>query len=542
MIKHLLYGALPLAVLTALSGCGSSTETPAPIELPVGEAKADTLVDMSSVAVDDQPALAKDWYKGAVFMEIFVRSYKDSDGDGIGDFKGLTSQLDYIADLGVEGIWLLPFSESSDKDHGYEVVDYRSIESDYGSREDFDEFLAQAHARGIGVIADYLINHSSGDNPVFADSNNNAGGKRDWYMWQDSDPKWTNWSGDSSWHKGQYGFYYGIFQSNMPDFNLQNEEVIQFHYNNLRYWLNAGMDGFRFDAMTHLVENGPNQWSAQPENAAIMYGIQQLVMEDYSNRYMICEDSSDSLAAAQQSFCGSAFSFYLNKAIMSAVGSGSSDQTSMSYWLNQSSLDSMGLLLANHDSFAGQRIFEQFSGNEAKYRLAAATLLTLPGQPFIYYGEEVGMAHTKNSGGDYLLRAPMSWTADGGFTSGTPYREIANNSANYNAESQMADNSSLYHHYKNLIQLRKATPALRNGNLTLLNQGEVLAFTRTTAGSNVLVVFNYSESPQTPSIALEQQSAVLTPLAGFGSSNISSTSAGQVNLSLAPQEIRIYQY
>ncbi|WP_221075045.1 alpha-amylase family glycosyl hydrolase [Agarivorans aestuarii] len=542
MNKHLISSALSLAVLASLNGCDSSSEAITPKEIPVGKAKAESLLDMSSVAVDDQPALATDWYKGAVFMEIFVRSYKDSDGDGIGDFKGLTSQLDYIADLGVEGIWLMPFSESSDKDHGYEVVDYRSIESDYGTREDFDEFLAQAHARGIGVIADYLINHSSGDNPVFIDSDNNAGGKRDWYMWESSNPGWTNWSGDPSWHQGTYGYYYGIFQSNMPDYNFGNQEVVDFHYNNLRYWLNAGMDGFRFDAMTHLVENGPNQWSGQPENAAIMYGIQQLIMEDYSNRFMICEDSSDSLVAAQSDFCGSAFSFYLNRDIMLSVNSGSTVDTGVVGWLQQSRLSSMGLLLANHDYFAGTRVFEQFAGNEAKYRLAAATLLTLPGQPFVYYGEEVGMGHTANSGGDYLLRAPMSWTAEGGFTTGTPYRAHAHNTAAYNAANQMADSNSIYDHYKTLIQLRKNTPALREGDIEVLLDGEVLAYSRSLADSNVLVVLNYSDSAQTPVIPVGQASTLLSPLANFGSNAVSTTSSGQLNLSLAAQEIRIYQY
>ncbi|UPW19025.1 alpha-amylase family glycosyl hydrolase [Agarivorans sp. TSD2052] len=540
MFKHLLYGALPFAVLTALSGCSDAPEPEK--ELPTGEAKAENLLDMSSIAVDDQPALAKDWYKGAVFMEIFVRSYKDSDGDGIGDFKGLTSQLDYLTELGVEGIWLMPFSESSDKDHGYEVVDYRRIESDYGTREDFDEFLAQAHARGIGVIADYLINHSSGDNPVFIDANNNAGGKRDWYMWENTNPGWTNWSGSDSWHKGQYGYYYGIFQSNMPDYNFHNQEVLEFHYNNLRYWLNAGMDGFRFDAMAHLIENGPNQWAGQPENAAIMYGIQQLVMEDYQNRYMICEDSGNSLAATQTDFCGSAFSFYLNYSIMNTVKNGSTENSGISEWLVQPSLSSMGLLLANHDSFAGERIFEQVNGDEAKYRLATATLLTIPGQPFVYYGEEIGMGHTKNSGGDYLLRAPMSWTSEGGFTTGIPYRAIASNTANYNVAGQLADTNSLYHHYKKLIQLRKTTPALRSGDLSVLHVGEVLAYRRSVSTGDVLVVLNYSDSNQAVNIPLEESSAVLSPLAGFGSSPLTSSSAGELNLNLLPHEIRIYQY
>jgi glycosidase len=202
----------------------------------------------------------------------------------------------------------------------------------------------------------------------------------------------------------------------------------------------------------------------------------------------------------------------------------------------------MGLLLANHDYFAGTRVFEQFAGNEAKYRLAAATLLTLPGQPFVYYGEEVGMGHTANSGGDYLLRAPMSWTADGGFSTGTPYRAHAHNTNTYNAAQQMADDNSIYHHYKKLIQLRKATPALREGDIEVLHEGEVLAYCRSLADSNVLVVLNYSDSAQTPVIPLGQASTLLSPLANFGSNAVSTTSSGQLNLSLAAQEIRIYQY
>lgn len=436
----------------------------------------------------------------------------------------------------------MPFNESSDNDHGYKVADHRRIESDYGTRADFDEFLTQAHARGIGVIGDYLINHSSGDNPIFIDSDNNAGGKRDWYNWRSHNPGWLNWSNSPSWHEGSYGYYYGIFQSNMPDYNFDNPEVVEFHYNNLRYWLNAGMDGFRFDATTHLVENGPTEWAGQPENAAIMYGIQQVVMQDYSNRFMICEDSSSSVAAAQSDFCGSAFALYLNYAIMQGVNSGSTDNTGIVSWLNNDTLSSMGLLLANHDSFAGMRVYEQFSGDLAKYRLASATLLTLPGQPFVYYGEEIGMGHTSNSGGDYLLRAPMSWTADGGFTTATPYRAIVHNAAQFNAASQMADNNSIYHHYKKLIQLRKTSPALREGSIEVLHQGEVLAYSRSVGDEHVLVVLNCSNSAQSPSIALGMASAQLNPLANFGATAVTSDSNGELNLNLAAQEIRIYQY
>lgn len=529
--------------IALLSACGSSSEEEDNPVIPIGDASAERLLDMSSVAVNDQPAMPANWQQGAVFMEIYVRAYKDSDGDGIGDFAGLTSQLDYIADLGIEGIWLMPVANSSDKDHGYEVMDYRRVERDYGTRAEFDEFIRQAHARGIGVIADYVVNHSSGDNPVFIDSDNNAGGKRDWYLWETNNPRWVNWSGTPSWHQGRYGYYYGVFQSNMPDFNVLNSEVMEFHYNNLRYWLNAGLDGFRFDAVGQLVENGATAFTGQAENAEILYGLQQLVTQDYQNRYMICEDPADTEGTAKADSCGSAFAFGLNYDIMRAVIQGSTDNNLLGR-LNNYPLSNMGIVLANHDGFAGDRIMEQVGGNEQQYRLAATTLLTLPGQPFVYYGEEVGMGHTINSAGDWLLRAPMSWTPTGGFTNGTPFRNIANNTSSYNAESQMADSKSLYHHYKRLIVLRKNTPALRYGDLEILHQGEVLAYRRHYQGKNALVVMNYSASAQTVSVPLGAAAAstTLIPLANFGSVNAISTSSGNLGLLLDAGEILIYQY
>ncbi|WP_026957375.1 alpha-amylase family glycosyl hydrolase [Aliagarivorans taiwanensis] len=526
-------------LLATLVGCGgSSSGGEAP---PFIEGEAENLVDMSAVAVDDQPGMPANWYQGATFMEIYVRGYKDSSGDGIGDINGLIEQLDYLQDLGIGGIWLLPINQSSDNDHGYEVTDYRAIERDFGSREDFDRLISEAHQRGIGIIIDYVLNHSSGQHPVFIDSDNNAGNKRDWYVWRNTQP--TNWGGPwyspTPWHPGQSGYYYGWFQSNMPEFNFRNSQVVDFHHNNLRYWLNAAVDGFRFDATSHLVENGPGDGQfGQPENQDVMFAVKQVVREDYQNRYMLCEDSSASIAAAQDDACA----FYLNAELMAAAKNGGPFSQSLISWLQSPSLSRMGLLLSNHDAFAGDRVYEQLDGDIERYKLASASLLTLPGQPFIYYGEEIGMGHN-SQGGDWGLRTPMSWTAEGGFSeSESLFREPASNRAEFNVADQIGDPESLHSHYKALIQLRKQSPALRYGELQLLSHsGNSLAFLRVHEQQQVLVVLNYGSSAQSLSLELGQANTALLALSGFGQDGLSTNASGILSINQPAYGVGIYQ-
>jgi glycosidase len=229
-------------------------------------------------------------------MEIYVRGYKDSDGDGKGDLQGLISKLDYLQDLGVKGIWLMPVTDSADKDHGYAVKNYRSIETDYGTSADFEQLLAQAHARGIGVIMDYVINHSSSEHPLFK---NAASSARPFYVWEASKP--TGWRiyGADPWYSivNTTGYYFAGFGSGMPDFNLTNTAAVSFHHDNLRFWLNKGVDGMRFDAVGNLVENGAGAWEVQPQNHTVMRDVQQLV-QSYNQRYLVCEAPAASQAFA----------------------------------------------------------------------------------------------------------------------------------------------------------------------------------------------------------------------------------------------------
>lgn len=488
----------PIIAAALLAACSSSM---APVN---NEPGVSAKLDMSPVSVTNKAStLPADWQKDAVFMQIYVRGYKDSNGDGIGDIKGLTEQLDYLQWLGIKGIWLMPIMESQDHDHGYAVTDYRSIEQSYGTTADFQAFLAEAHKRGIGVIIDYVMNHSAYQNPLFLDSDANRAGKRDWYVWRDDQPFWPNWSSENTWRPGSNGYYYAVFWDQMPDFNLRNQDVLDFHKNNLRYWMNMGVDGFRFDAVGTLVENGRDGMFNQRENGEIMQQV-RAVLAEYDNRYLVCEMPDNAEFAGHSSFCGSAFQFPMRAAILGSARFGRVKDNLVSGYNNKQT-ENMGMFLSNHDGFAGDRVIVQVGGNEQRNRTAAATYLLSTGHPFIYYGEEIGMNHSVGDGvlyKDHALRGPMSWTADpktAGFTSAKPFRAPANNVADHNVDSEQWQDDSLLLLYRNLIQLRNSEPALRHGSQEALASGsnKIYAFRRTAGNEQIIVAINYGDNTQT---------------------------------------------
>jgi alpha-amylase len=441
--------------------------------------------------------LAPDWAQRGVFAEILVRAYQDGDGDGTGDLAGLTQRLDYLKDLGVTGIWLMPIFKSADRDHGYAVMNYREIEPAYGSLAQFDTFLAEAHKRGIGVIVDYVINHSASDHPLFEDAYDNPKSPYvDWYVFKtEAQTGWTIYEGNP-WREAGPRWYFAAFSEQMPDFNLRNPAVLDFHLNNLKFWLNRGVDGFRFDAVGTLVENGPIAWENQPENHVLMKRVQDL-LRDYGKRYMVCEVPSDPTAFAAADSCGSAFAFGIQKHIMRSVSVGRL-VPELLYGLQKMPVPRMGTFLSNHDTFAGSRIFRQVKGDEAAYRVAAATLLTLPGTPFVYYGEEIGLGLVEGiSGGDPSLRGPMSWSgeANAGFTNAKePFRPNVSNWKTHNVAAQQAKPDSLLNWYKQLIAVRKAEPAMSIGSFTPVSKGDdpIFAFMREHEGTKMLVLINYA--------------------------------------------------
>ena len=461
-------------------------------------AAAPAITDIGAVEIAARDnGLAKDWQRKGVFVEILVRAYQDSDGDGIGDLNGVTARLDYLKDLGVRGIWLMPIFRSEDRDHGYSVINYREIEPDYGTLADFDRLLAEAHKRGIGVIVDYVINHSSSAHPAFEDAYDRRNSPfADWYVFADTEQKgWNTFSGDP-WREAKSRWYYAVFDANMPDFNLRNPQVVDFHLNNLKFWLNRGVDGFRFDAVGVLIENRAIAWENQPENHVLMKRIQG-VLAEYPNRYMVCEAPSDPAAFAAADSCGSAFAFGLQKHLIASIKIGRV-RPDLLHTLRTLPVERMGTLLANHDYFAGARLYKQFSGDEKSYRLAAATLLTLPGIPFIYYGEEIGLSHAEPvSNSDQSIRGPMSWTAgaNAGFSSAQrPFRPNVDNAKSHNVDVETANPDSLLNWYRGLIALRNAEPALAIGTFTPISQKDdpVFAFTRSHEGSSMLVLVNFA--------------------------------------------------
>ena len=349
-------------------------------------------------------ALPANWNRRAQFMEIFVRAYKDSNGDGIGDIKGLISKLDYLKSLGVTGLWLMPVYSSSDHDHGYAVTDYRAIEPAYGSLADFDTLITEAHKRGIGIVLDYVMNHSSAENPLFLDAVSDSGNaRRDWYIFNASNPGWNGWSGPS-WRLSGAGWYYGVFSDQMPDFNLRNPDVIAYHMDNLRFWLNRGVDGFRFDAVETLIENGGSAWYNQPENHVLLKQA-QTVIKSYPNRYMVCEAPDHPSDYAGTTSCGGAFAFFHGGDIKTTATSGQLN-AGLAAYLSAADRTRLPLFISNHDSFAGARPWPDLSARSDS-RIAAAIEILASDTPFALYGEEIGMADN-SEGGDAGIRVPMS--------------------------------------------------------------------------------------------------------------------------------------
>jgi alpha-amylase len=531
-LTRVLATALALALLSACGGGGGSASAQ---PLPT--------VDVSAVAAADPGTrLSADWKHG-VFVEIFVRAYKDSDGDGIGDLRGLTSSLDYLKALGITGIWLMPVTQSQDHDHGYAVVDYRAIEKEYGTLADFDEFVAQAHARGIGVIIDYVMNHSAADNALFENASAAAGNPyRDWYVWQSSAPSGWSIYGSNPWHSLNNASYFAGFWDQMPDFNLRNPSVLAYHQSTLRFWLNRGVDGFRFDAVGNLIENGPSAWENQPENPVVM-GQMHTVVSAYANRYMVCESPAAPQLYGPDSACGASFAFDHRADI---VGAAQADEGSIAdlaqYFVTAPK--GMATLVSNHDAFAGDRLWEQVGGNVAEYRLAAATYLLEPGTPFIYYGEEIGMAGAANLAGDPKLRTPMSWssnTADAGFTSGTPFRALSANVGANNVAAQVADPNSLLSFYKALIALRTSRPSLMRGDYLAPGvAGRVLSYRRTLGAETTLVVFNYDRTDLSAAVSGLPASATLRRLWPQGGADAIADALGAASIALPRQSFAVF--
>jgi alpha-amylase len=505
---------------------------------------------MLHLAAASQPTrepLREGWHNG-VFMEIFVRAFRDSDGDGHGDLKGLTQSLPYLQNLGVRGIWLMPITHNADGDHGYATYDFRAIDPKYGTLADFDELITEAHRRGIGVIMDYVLNHAAATHPYFQSAVKDVNSPyRDWFIWSSLAPVgWEIW-GKNPWYPTPTGHLYATFGPHMPDFNFRNPAVLAYHLDSLRFWLDRGIDGFRFDAVPHLVENSSTQWNDQPESYDIMRHVMD-VMRSYPNRFAVCEATANPVRWSAPNVCGSAFAFGLEHRIMDAVLAKPGAAAKLADYFTIAP-GNMSTMLANHDLFAGERIWDQVKGHRARYKMAAASLLLLPGTPFIYYGEEIGMSGALYLQADPKIRTPYSWTGEArtaGFTTGTPFRALAANAGKQNHARELRDPAGLMAHYQSLIALRNQTPALAKGDYrNAAATGHAVSFQREYAGDKVLVILNYGNSANRIEVANLPKGAVLMPLwstnKAFFKATVRARDAGKAMIAIPAHAAVVYR-
>lgn len=451
-----------------LTSCVQKQTPSIEVSMPTETESVPTMVTTETTELVD----GAKWWQDAVFYEIFVRSFKDSNGDGIGDFQGIIQMLDYLndgdpattEDLGVTGLWLMPINPSPSY-HGYDVTNYMAVNPDYGTLSDFKQLLDEAHKRGIHIIMDFVVNHTSDKHPWFKDAQNVESGFHDWYVWSKTNPSIPGPWGQNAWYKAENDlFYYAIFWSGMPDLNYENEQVNQMMANITRYWLeNVGVDGFRVDAARYLYAN---KFSQQDTNETITWfkDWRGVVKGSNPQAFMVGEVWTD--VQAQSRYGGgegfdSLFMFDLSEAIINGVYAPSpmrimgAYQDAIYYFPDQQ----FSTFLSNHDQ---QRVMSFFRDNTEQAKVSAFIYLTGPGIPFIYYGEEIGMTGNKP---DENLRKPMQWTAGkySGFSESKPWQTLENDYEKINVENQQIDPDSLLNLYQQLIALRNLHPALRTG-------------------------------------------------------------------------------
>jgi len=487
-MRRILLAAVVLALAAALPACGSGG-TP------------------SNAAEAGLP-----WWSERTFYEVFVRSFKDSDGDGIGDLNGLTSSLDYLndgdpattSDLGITGIWLMPIFASPSY-HGYDVTDYRTVNPDYGTMEDCRAFLDAAHERGIAVLIDLVLNHTSDEHPWFEASAAGDPAYADWYLWRDESPGWKGPWGQQVWQERDGRYYYALFWEKMPDLNLENPAVVAELQDVARFWLeDVGVDGFRVDAAQHFVEQGPVQadtvasrrWMAEftdfvhrTDPTALILGevwqptaVTSRYVPGAADLVFDFDFSQEGLSAALQTGLAGPLTEVL-------------EELAASYRPGRAAT-----FLTNHDM---ARVWTAVAAGapsdmvEPIVHLCATVLLTAPGTPFVYYGEEVGLAGDKP---DERIRTPMPWTGEApgvGFTTGEPWEAPDSGFAERNVAAQEGDPDSLLSLYRSLIQFRNSSAALRFGDLITVATGNdaVAAYLRSAGDDHVLVVLNLTGEP-----------------------------------------------
>ncbi len=537
-----------------------------------------------------RPGSAADplWYQNAVIYELHVRAFKDSNADGIGDFTGLLQKLDYLQDLGVTCLWLLPFFPSPLKDDGYDISDYLNVHPMYGTIEDFQTFLDAAHYRDLQVMIELVVNHTSDQHPWFQAARQAPPNspERDFYVWSDTDQKYkdarviftdterSNWT----WDPIAKQYYWHRFFSHQPDLNFDNPRVIEEIVKVMRYWLDMGVDALRVDAIPYLVERDGTSCENLPETHAVVKKLRQEIDAGYSNR-MILAEANQWPTDVRPYFgdgdeCHMAFHFPLMPRIYMALRQ--EDRLPITDIVAQTPAipDSCqwGLFLRNHDELTlemvtdderdymylaysadprmrinlgiRRRLAPLVDNNRRRIELLNSLLLSFPGTPVLYYGDEIGMGDNIYLGDRNSVRTPMQWNADrnAGFSTATPARlyspVIMDPVWGYeaiNVEAQQSDTSSLFHWMRNMIALRKLFRVFGRGTIEFLNPAnrKVLAYLRGYDGEQVLCVANLSRFAQPVDLDLSKLEGMI-PVEMLGYVEFPAVERQPYRLTLAP--------
>ncbi len=529
-------------------------EGPALGEDPIVDGHTDSGVDAGEAAYS-----TPDWFKTAVFYEVLVRSFRDSNGDGTGDFRGLVEKLDYLEWLGVDCLWIPPFFPSPLRDGGYDVADYTGVLPQIGTIEDFRYFLNEAHERGIRVIIDFVMNHTSDQHPWFQASRSDPDGPYgDFYVWSDTDDKYqdariifvdtepSNWT----WDPVRQQYFWHRFFSHQPDLNFDNPRVLDAMMDAMKFWLDMGMDGFRLDAVPYLFEREGGDGENLPETHEVLKVVRKFVDDNYPGRVLLCEANQwpEDVVEYFGDFevggdeCHMAFHFPVMPRIFMAVRRES--RFPISEILEQTPAIphncQWGIFLRNHDELTLEMVTDEdrdyMWGEYAKdprmkanigirRRLAPllendtnqielfnALLLSLPGSPVLYYGDEIGMGDNIWLGDRDGVRTPMQWTSDrnAGFSSANPgkldlpvVQDAIYGYESVNVEAQLENSSSLLHWTRRMIHARRHHPAFGLGAFHDLGGSNptVLSYAREYVDEEgnedvILCVNNLSRFPQ----------------------------------------------
>jgi len=490
------------------------------------------------------------WYKDAVIYQLHVKAFADSSGDGIGDFIGLIGKLDYIASLGVTAIWLMPFYPSPLRDDGYDIADYTNVHPDYGTRRDFRALVRAAHKRGLRVITELVINHTSDLHPWFVESRSSASNPRDdWYVWSPddrpfadariifNDTETSNWA----WDNGRQAYYWHRFFSHQPDLNWDNPAVLRAIVRVMRFWLDLGVDGLRLDAIPYLVERDGTSCENLPETHAVLKRLRAALDEKHPGRMLLAEANQwpDDVRPyfGDGDECHMAFHFPLMPRIWIALRR--EDRTPIVDIMERTPQipDSAqwALFLRNHDELTlemvtdaerdfmwteyaadlrarinlgiRRRLAPLVENSRRRLELLNALLLSMPGTPVIYYGDEIGMGDNVYLGDRNGVRTPMQWTGDrnagfSGADAAALYSPVIVDPVYgyqaVNVEAQERVPGSLLHWMQRILRVRRDHPAFGRGSLTFLHPENmrVLAYTREYEGVTVLCVANLSRFVQ----------------------------------------------